>query len=157
MILYVITPVSRPSNLSRLGESIASAAGKSFDVRWIAVFDDLGEDVGGARKRNAGLELALAGPPGWLYFLDDDNLLHPQFPAAVSTAIAELPEVKAFCFRQLLGNCGPRGETYEPRVEQGRIDQGQFVVHASAIGTNRFIEREYANDYYVIRSVVDSG
>ena len=92
-MLTIITPCSRPDNLGMLSKSI------KFDKidKWIIVYDTTKDrtykksfegnskiievecnDAGdyGNQQRNYGMSLV---DDGFIYFLDDDNIVHPSF------------------------------------------------------------------------------
>lgn len=92
--LYIITPCSRPDNLGRVLASLRMDA----VTQWIIVHDSdeltprlcfdaenkvvevavrVPGSVSGNGQRNAGLDLVPAHAQGFVYFLDDDNEVHP--------------------------------------------------------------------------------
>lgn len=133
----IITPCSRPQNLVRIWHSMRTQQGLQF--RWLIVRDAdklrwpweieqdrriemLGKYTGGVcgnPQRNLALE-ATQGYGGWLYFLDDDNGLPPNFMSAMGYAIDYNPQAKLFVLQQALFHHINRGvvkrhtpETYQ--------------------------------------------
>jgi len=90
-MLYIVTPCSRPENLKRIKQYIPSYA------TWVVMMDastDFKESTGanvtyyskntggwGNPLRNEFLDLYQDQftQDDWVYFLDDDNILHPKF------------------------------------------------------------------------------
>jgi hypothetical protein len=82
---------------------------------------------------------------GWIYFLDDDNLLHPSFERAWNESSLLYPDAEWFIFRQVRGN----GDVYlkatcPPAV--GLIDVGQVIIKREVFASHRFEEDRYDAD-----------
>ena len=95
-MLSIITPCSRPQNLSRIWPSIPQGS------QWLIVRDAADDtEVPGELKSAPGVEVhCLAGGGRWgnaqrnlglsladrdyVYFLDDDNVMHPALPALLA-------------------------------------------------------------------------
>lgn len=160
MTLHVITPISRPKNLPALYKSLCDHLPMAW--RWWCIFDrrvklppkppqwrDVaywgyapeGPSVAGYGQRNFALDQIL---DGWIYFLDDDNLIHPRLIPTWSEAIREYPQAWWFIFRQVR----PNGAIYlratcPPRINH--VDIGQSMIHRKVIGAQRF-ENQYCAD-----------
>ena len=142
--LTIITPCSRPQNLPAMAESIKP--GRSmFDVIWMIVFDNREclESKVGNYQRNCALD---AVSDGWIYFLDDDTVLHPDF-------FSELAKVKskAVAFEQDLETWVRKVAPSEMRV--CHIDMGQVIIRREIIGDIRFALSVYEADGIFIESV----
>ena len=168
--LTIVTACSRPANLLAVGESLRQLDA-FFEWRWIVVLDEAKarpEDVlvkphvldvapsdgEGFGQKNRGIELA--GRETWVYFLDDDNLIHPRFGQSAARAIHEYhadPAAQVFVFKQHRADGSHRLDAGP--VEYGRIDAASFLVHAAAIGTARFghLPNVRADDFYFIREL----
>lgn len=153
MSLAIITACTRPENLARIGQDMTG------DVRWIVVMDcesDVPIDgvnilryagtpksrAGGQHAKNFGLERALNDPSiTHVYFLDDDNVLHPDFLPTILPLVAE-SETELIVFAQDLGDA-----TWirPPVIKVGSLDQAQYVVRVSAIKKLR-IPETYTGD-----------
>lgn len=152
--LSIITPCSRPQNLAALRESIEP--GKTFfDIDWIVVFDGLPQPVEGARVYGVSDPESLAGHAqrnyaldkvgeGWVYFLDDDNLMHPDFWRNVARDIEAYPHARGILITQDLG-IGVRNAV-PARVNIGEIDLAQYVLRRDLIGSWRFNIHNYSAD-----------
>lgn len=152
-ILYVITSVWRDANLGQLAVSLRSLC-EHFDLRWLPIFDCVNGNGDGAGKRNVALRMITE--PGWIYHLDDDNLIHPNFGAVLQHAIATNAETKVFFFRVVR----PNGQWWiaEPALIPGRIDTGCYVVHTSAAeGVWWDLAEMPTPDYFWIKRVIDKG
>jgi len=118
--LHVVTPVTRPANLPRLAASLEPLR-THFAVRWHVVYSDGSRpDWWGGWERNQALD---AIKDGWVYCLDDDNLMHPGFGAALATAMRQHPEARVFVFSQengLRANADP---------DLGKVDMGMIAFH----------------------------
>jgi hypothetical protein len=166
-ILQIITAATRPENLPRILRSIASLI-LQFDLRWIIVYNDgitpvcftepwvceivYGKrNVGGFIQKNRGIELC---EPGWIYFLDDDNLILPDFGPTLLAAIGKAPEAGAFLFDQINKNGSLRLVADATKIYVGNIDQGQAVLHSSMIDDHRYgIDERYDNDGVFLEAV----
>ncbi|MEZ6067181.1 MAG: glycosyltransferase family A protein [Planctomycetaceae bacterium] len=128
--------MSRPGNLPIIQEYIDSRL-LSFDVRWHCVADsqkvkyksngircEWGEcdiqGVGGP-QRNVALDRITEG---WVWFLDDDNIPHPDFDRQMVRAIADHPDAAAFVFSQdtLNGKVNSTRHAAPENVRHGEID-----------------------------------
>jgi hypothetical protein len=147
-ILHVITPVSRPENLPLLAQSLRGLL--SIPWRWWVVFDravanlppqppdlpvaywDYGQEshsVAGYSLRNECLERINSG---WVYFLDDDNLIYPHFEIVFLLARRSFPQGQWFIFRQVRRD----GSIYlrpqcPPQVNA--VDIGQCVLRRDLV------------------------
>jgi glycosyltransferase involved in cell wall biosynthesis len=162
-ILNIITAGSRVENLYKMEHSIKTRI-KDFEVRWYIIFDrhriyseipldvdfyhaetiDGGKaDCSGAIQKNRALELI---EEGWIFTLDDDNKIHPDFNKTLKEAIFFFPKAEIFVFTQAYHTGQPRIIVETPRKEKkplweknkmtvqstfpemGPIDAGQYVV-----------------------------
>lgn len=144
--LKIITPVSRPHLLSLIKESLQSLY-EYFEVEWFPISDDLGNDLGGGRKRNVGLELACRSDC-WIYHLDDDTKIHPDFAKALSDAIYSNVNAKLFVFRyQFTSDNSLRLHIKSPEdIRVGYCDTQQFVILSEVTKDIRWHENNYLSD-----------
>lgn len=167
MRLHVITAVSRPDNLRFLQRHLRERL-CSLDVCWHCVADtsrvrerpmdlectswltcDQRDRAGGAQK-NVGLSQAT---DGWVYFLDDDNTIHPQFEQAFCRAVEQHPEAVGHVFGQVDGH-GRLLRTADPgQVRCGGIDLGQFVLRADVLNGLQFAIDVYHSDWLLFAEV----
>ncbi len=167
MNIIIITPCSRPENLPKLLASI------NFPCRWVIVFDSsvnyfahcakfadiswvhtmykVSKPSWGKPQVNAALDLIqFFYSDAWIYVLDDDNIMHPDFFDKLNSwdnRMSLKMKDRAIVFGQLLPD-----ESIRPQknIFPGHIDQGQFLVHTSIIGNNRYIENCYEADGHFI-------
>ena len=149
-ILTVITACSRPANLPGVQSSLRQLD-STFEVRWVVVMDanvasrnqvtveptvlvSEPTDCEGIRQKNKGIELT--DKDSWVYFLDDDNTIHPNFAKTANAAIYNYQDKMVFVFQQQ--NKDGSHRLFAGPVEFGKIDVGSFLIHASAIGETRF-------------------
>ena len=153
MKFHVVTRCSRVSNLSTLLESVYSSG---VDVSWHIVVDTnhvkemevslLGKlyengaqlyfrdgDGWGLSNLN---DILKALPEGYVFHLDDDNLIHPEYYEELTKAIEENPKKKVFCYGQLVdtGTGFVRSASPENTVVGG-IDLAQYTVHTDVYKT----------------------
>ena len=165
--ITIITPCSRIQNLPMLYESI------KFDKihKWIIVYDTTVNSychsfihseqiievecksslngVVGNTQRNYGL--SLVDDDNFIYFLDDDNIIHPNFWKIVE----ELEKDTIHTFNQyrdkhghiLLGN----------RIEMNYIDTAMYIIHKNMIGDIKWQEDLYQADGKFISDVYVTG
>jgi len=146
--LTIITPCTRPENLTKLKDSI------QFDkvTLWYIIYDGKkipfekrfnhakiielnceDEGISGNPNRNMGLRLI---NQGLVYFLDDDNIVHPQFwenQFALGTI---------YTFDQQRQNHVLSGNN--PTV--GNIDIAQYIFDIKLVGTAEFDKDIYEAD-----------
>jgi Methyltransferase domain len=131
-LLSVVTACSRPANLPAIHRNLV-ASFRFFCVRWLVFFDRSavvsvpplpwyhaeicdGPSIGGTACKNRGVE---AIPSGLVYFLDDDNLFHPDFELALAEAVRENPAAKGFVFNQLRSDGSRRLEAGYDKEQAG--------------------------------------
>jgi hypothetical protein len=163
MIINIITAVSRPHNLKLIKDNLKSVFTKC-EVRWYLIFDSLKVDyfvpedcyyfdfipgdISGAPQKNRALDLI---KEGWVYFLDDDNLMHEEYENAflensnkvrncnIGGIKCKIP-VQGLVFSQLFVNgirsiAGPSG-----------IDCAQFTFDRDIVEDARFPLDCYESD-----------
>ena len=98
----------------------------------------------------------LHGDDSWIYILDDDNEIHPDFFSAVYESY-ESEDIEGMIFSQYVG--GKDFTKLEIRdakpenVKVQKIDMGQFLLHLSLIGDARLIPNQYTADGVFIEEV----
>ena len=146
--LTLVTPCSRPQNLPLIAESIKPGR-NLFDVIWMVIFDngECPQSRVGNYQRNCALEAII---DGWVYFLDDDTLIHPEL-------FGELAKVKtgAVAFGQTLKD-GIRPAS-QATMKVCQIDMGQVAIRREVIGNARFALGIYEADGIFIESVYNSN
>ena len=150
--LTIITPCSRPQNLPLLFESLEFSLIKN----WLIIYDstkgeippqfkhpqitELNEDrtgLSGNTQRNRGIENT---PSGLIYFLDDDNVIHPNFWNILPRFSNE--ELNLF---QIEGH--PQTDSLNLRNPgPGTIDTSMYCVDRKLVGNTRWLPHLYAAD-----------
>ena len=181
-ILNIITAVSREVNLYYIQDELNKI--NSLDIRWYLVFDktcmistkipqDLNyyhaeisnndrNDSSGSIQKNIALSQI---QEGWIYCLDDDNILHPNFPSCFNMAIKKFPDKKAFVFSQtnyanqiiISGKEAKKTISGLP-FENWAIDAGGYVVHSDIVKkyNARYKEYVHESDRYFWKCLVDN-
>lgn len=172
--LNIMTPLSRPINIGKMYTSMWHIW-PDVRLRWIVVADDDKDpDVKGRIKTENPLIEIVVGHhkepstghaqrnyaldhltvPGYVYWLDDDNVLHPYFLSRFRELAFDL------WLGMLFGQYRFKDGYVSPDLRH--IDTGQIVVHTSLIGSTRwglhytadgdFIREVYANhpDNFII-------
>jgi hypothetical protein len=155
MFINIVTPCSRPENLIQIANSF-NIPKENF--KWIIVFDsevlpeyptaldfdidvefyahkDLKSVVGHA-QRNFALDLI---KEGYVYFNDDDTLLHPELWENIKNINADFISFnQAFADGSLRLKCG--------RTDVGFIDSHNYIIDKKTIGDTRFEIEHYTAD-----------
>jgi len=179
--LSIITPVTRPENLSRIAESIAKANDEGyFDITWYLIWDtemygrvtlpyeynifiysrpcfsgkipmevngvkvDVKVNSYGAKQRNFALDLLKAG---WVYFLDDDNIMDEKFLRNLSLEVILNNNTKVFLFNQYEKNGKLRLLASLNNLKVNHVDSAQFVIDRKFLGDTRWPERQCGDGY----------
>lgn len=155
MVINVITPCTRVDNLWKIYDSINFP-----NYRWLVVFDGkhissippdlpptvepyiVTDDIGimGNSQRNYGIDLV---EDGWVYFLDDDTVIHPHLYSTVEPLLHTHDFIYfGQCYNSLTTHEGKWIYTTRldgKQIEQGWLDSGMYLTHYSLIGDYRWI------------------
>ena len=179
--LNIITRCTRPQFLQKVKESIFKTI--LFDIKWWVVFDtrvikDIDADFLSDLQLLGGQALFLKGEEGdmahsllskvidkiddgFIYFLDDDNIMHENFYDVLSKSIRENPDKRGFIFSQKVGGVDFTGlDIREAKPENTRvqhIDMAQFLLRRDLIGDVRFVGGDYKADGYFIEKIYNSN
>ena len=175
--LNIITRCTRPDFLEKVKKSIFTTI--LFDIKWWVVFDtrvikDIDADflsnlqlLGGEaifmRGENGDMAHSLLSKvidkiqEGFVYFLDDDNILHENLYDTIHKKIIENPDKKGFIFSQKISGKDFTGlDIREAKPENTRvqhIDMAQFLLKRDLIGNERFVSGDYKADGYFIEKI----
>ena len=179
--LNIITRCTRPNQLLKVKDSIFKTI--HFDIKWWVVFDtrvikDIDADFLSDLQLLGGEALYFKGEngdyghtllsktidrikDGFVYFLDDDNIVHENFYDKIYKSIKENPEKKGFIFSQKVGGKDWTGlDIREANPENTRvqhIDMAQFLLSRDLIGDTRFIPGDYKADGYFIEKIYNEN
>jgi hypothetical protein len=134
--LHVLTACSRPENLARVAESIAAAACEPWEVCWHVRLDRAREHVGGQALKNRMLDQIT---DGWVCFLDDDTVMHPDF----LTAVAENQDAHMVVVSQRRTD-GRTLVAAAANMRVGHVDIGQAAIRRERIDSS--IPEHYEGD-----------
>ena len=175
--LNIITRCTRPHFLQKVKESIFTTG--LFDIKWWVIFDtrivkDIDADFLSELQLSGGEALYFKGvnvdhghtllsktldkiEDGYVYFLDDDNILHENFYTKLYSEIQNNPDKLGFIFSQKVSGKDFTGlDVRDAKPENCRvqhIDMAQFLLHRKLIGDNRFKADDYKADGYFIENI----
>ena len=154
MFINIITPCTRPENLSKISESINIP---KENYRWIVVFDSTlfpnenlipenceayihvnKDSKFGNSQRNFAINLV---DEGYVYFNDDDTTIHPNLWENIKDLDNDFIH-----FNQSQKDGSIRLISSVVRLRN--IDSHNFVVSKNVIGDSRWIVTEYESDGY---------
>ena len=166
--LSIITPCSRPENLPAIYSSILAM--NSSQVEWIIVYDsdsidkrikqyesfvpiiltnEKGGYAFGSNQRNKGLELAKGK---WIYYLDDDNLIHKMLLKKIQSSG---DENTVLVFNQFAANHKRRIKKFSlDYLRPGYIDTAQFVIPFKYKDIQWSNERKYMEEYDYLKEII---
>lgn len=171
--LRIITPCTRPENLQTIYESIVVAMqGMRWKWKWLVLLN-YSEVPQNSLPQSEAVELSLCQQPhkswggwqrteairrlaeqeysGWVYFLDDDNLLPPSWAEMITDAIESRPNARVIIGSREVS----RGKIHPPSGwGPSRIDTGQVLVHSDLIKGMRWGD-EYDADGHFWGAVCD--
>ncbi len=130
--LTIFTACSRPHLLPKVAESIIPAP--EIELKWVVAYDPGNADNWQKRALNAWLD---SNAVGWLWILDDDNAVHPNFLREFQWLTVNRPTARAFVFDQQIG-MGCIRKALPDNCRENYIDAAQYVVERSLVGDTRF-------------------
>jgi hypothetical protein len=169
-MIHVITPCTRPTNLVALRQSIPD------ECTWTIVLDEsvarhsvldlpslpdlkatvyLSPHTGysGNPNRNFALDRMQFDELDWIYILDDDNIIHPEWYGRVKDL--HDPVLNMVGWGQVWKNGTPRlAPTQQPRV--GHVDSASYMVRGRVMKNLRY-SMEYVADGLLAEEVFTMG
>ncbi len=181
--LTIITPAKRIKNLHRVYESIFSNCPVNMKLVWQLIIDydekvfiteygkntlnslyefdrtaitflpsaDLG--LSGNPQRNEALESVHTG---FVCFMDDDNIMHPDYKLAVLYSMLNNPHT-GIIVNQIFQNGNSRLRSNPNNVKPGHIDTAQFTLPIDIIGDVRWDNWDYCADGHFIERVYNNN
>lgn len=177
-MLHVVTACSRPENLYALAENLAAISDKILPVHWWVGMDGrkvktvsnnvveavlrchssdvftMDGDITGAPQKNEALRRIANLPPtdrDWVYFLDDDNLIHDSLPAL----LRDCPTDNVILCPQFTKADQCLRTVCFPKV--GDIDLAQFVIPAKWCHESAFSLNDYESDWHYLNELCKFG
>lgn len=176
MKLNVITPFSRTvANIQAIYESLQHVAA-STETEWIIIYQhavgaalldwhrqvkpqqrpavrilrgNSATSYYGNSYRNQAVDQISEEYDSWVYFLDDDTIIHPEFPHLLDSL---RPEDEVVFFSQVWKN---RELRLEPsHICVGGVDTGMILVRSGIIKKYRWNEEEYTADGLISEELV---
>jgi len=156
MKIHFITRCTRPENLRQVRESIFKNKPEAVEIIWNVIFDvkkvselptDILHDI---KCKDTRFHFTQCGDwkcqyhfanelmtfyirDGFVYFVDDDNILHQDFYTSILKLYAENPNSRGFVFSQWVGGNDFSGVDIryasKDNVKVGTIDLAQFMFH----------------------------
>lgn len=170
-MITIITACSRPDNLPKIHQSLLDAGVKDkfSHFSWFVIFDNsilqtieelkktypflesatvvkssASNAIGGYSHKNQAIEIVRKiFPESWLYFLDDDTVMHPRFTKLVDI----LDDSKSLAiFDQSFDEFRLRHTASCKDIRPGRIDMGQYCLNLKNVHDFKFDEDKYDSD-----------
>jgi glycosyltransferase involved in cell wall biosynthesis len=179
MKISIITRCTRTSNLLTIKEGVLNSP-KGVNVNWHIVFDtgalkDIDAEVLSNLTDTANVKLhfvkgqqgGLLYPEvsdiirtiksGWIYLLDDDNIIHEDFYKTIKASIKNLPIAQVHIVSQLVAGRDFTGQEIGVASRENtafqKIDIAQMVINRSIFDTHSF-SANYAADGFFIEEVL---
>lgn len=174
-MLNILTRCTRIENLKTIQKSISLIT--DYPITWWVIFDthrlkDIEADLLHDLQNDWTKILFWKGTEGdyghdllnkcldqinsWVYVLDDDNILHPNFIKLINNKILH-EKTRGYFFHQWIGRkdfTGLDERIARPEnIQVGQIDMGQILVHADLIGKKRLPLDQYIADGKWIESI----
>lgn len=134
--LNIITSCYRMDYAKRNLDSLNPTDCHDIKINWHFAFDD-GDYSYGSDKMNRCLDNITHG---WVWILDNDNLIHPSFIKELTKILKETDK-KALVFSQVNGK-----KACPENIHIGCIDIAQYVVNREFIGDLRLSNTSYTSD-----------
>ena len=179
MKINIITRCTRTSNLLTIKEGVLNTP-KGVTVNWHIVFDtgalkDIDAEVLSnltdtvnvklhfVKGQRGGLlypevsDIIRTIKSGWIYLLDDDNIIHDDFYKTIKASIKNLPVAQVHIVSQLVAGKDFTGQEIRVASRENtafqKIDIAQMVINRSIFDTHSF-SANYAADGFFIEEVL---
>ena len=179
--LTIITRCSRPGNLQKVKDSVFTT--DKFDITWCVMFDSTilkdidAEILANVQSKNGKTYFIKSIPgdyghqminkaiddivDGFVFVLDDDNIIHEDFYESLYEAIISNPNKRGFVYKQRIdGKDFTRAEIREcghDLMKVSQVDMAQVVFERSLIGNTRINPLNYIADSIYIQEVYDTN
>lgn len=175
--INIITRCSRPNNLLEVSKSVFNT--DKFDVIWHLIFDtNVIKEINvelllhlQSLNTKIKFEQSIQGDhghqmvnhciddiqDGWVYMLDDDNILHSDFYDRIDDVIKNNTDKRGIIFNQKIGGIDFTGQDIRfcspENVKVSKIDMAQFLLRRDFIGDSRIVLGQYVGDGIFIESI----
>ena len=163
--INIITRCTRFDNLMEISNSISHDVGDvGIDIIWYVIFDtkfskSIDIKIPESISKVSILKFISSEPgsyaydsinkcldeikEGWVYILDDDNILHDKFKERISALIRLYPKKNGIIFSQDVSGRDFSGLDIRradiDNIKVGKIDVSQFILRRDLIGDFRFV------------------
>ena len=175
MKINIITRCTRTSNLLTIKEGVLNAP-KGVTVNWHIVFDtgalkDIDAEVLSnltdtvnvklhfVKGQRGGLlypevsDIIRTIKSGWIYLLDDDNIIHEDFYKTIKASIKNLPIAQVHIVSQLVAGRDFTGQEIRVASRENtafqKIDIAQMVINRSIFDTHSFSANYEADGFFI--------
>jgi len=165
IIFNIITPCSRPNNLIHIYNSIINQKVPIDSIKWWIVFDLVNPPFDVIKKfpsvniesyafeehnfGNAQRNFAIRRiQNGWVYFVDDDNIIHPDF----LSSIMSITYFSGIIVNQVHKNGTLRLKASSENTVPGVIDTAQFIIKKDIVDVE-WMTSEYCADGFFINNI----
>ncbi len=128
MKLHILTACTRPQNLPALADSVLAALCEPWEVCWHIRFDPAREHLGGHKLKN---DMLAQIDDGWVVFLDDDTVMHPELLRHVAE---HLDAAGVVVSQDRTASLGHMLWAIPQNMRLGGVDIGQVVLTRELIG-----------------------
>jgi hypothetical protein len=175
--INIITRCSRPNNLLEVSKSVFNT--DKFNVIWHLIFDtNVIKEINvelllhlQSLNTKIKFEQSIQGDhghqmvnhciddiqDGWVYMLDDDNILHSDFYDRIDDIIENNTDKRGIIFNQKIGGIDFTGQDIRfcspENVKVSKIDMAQFLLRRDFIGDRRIVLGQYVGDGIFIESI----
>lgn len=182
MIFNILTRCTRTGYLSEIMKGIETNTATLLKIEWHVVFDtnvlkDIDAELLSTLQQFGAKLYFMKGQPGdfghrflnylfdtindgFIYILDDDNMIHPDFLSVIERNIF-LTQKKGFVFNQRIDGKDFTGEEMRfasaDNMKRSKVDSAQYVLHKSLIADIRLIEGLYIADSIFAEQVYESN
>jgi hypothetical protein len=135
--IHILTPCARPQLLHALLSSIYFAQFYDFSVRWHILFKSKNDKGKGIDATNETLDGIPKTADHWVYWMCDDNMVHPAFFKRCSEVMTD-PKVKGIvCAIERHDNPGLFIPGQPEFIYPGMIDAAQCLIRMDLVGDER--------------------
>lgn len=168
--LTILTRCSRLGNLKKVKDSIFTT--QKFDITWRVMFDttvlkDVDAELLASIQEKNGITYFINSIPGdyghqmlnraisdtkdgFLYILDDDNIIHEDFYDSLYDAITNNLDKRGFVFHQKIAGKDFTGLDIRIAIPESMrvsgVDSAQYVLRRDLVGDIRLVPMNYIAD-----------